>query len=59
MTMQERARRPGQVADAPVSLRDRAYQEIKRRINRMEFRPGAYLNEAGRPGEAIAIRATK
>lgn len=46
MTMQERARRPGQVADAPVSLRDRAYQEIKRRINRMEFRPGAYLNEA-------------
>jgi DNA-binding GntR family transcriptional regulator len=34
------------VADAPVSLRDRAYQEIKRRINKMEFRPGAYLNEA-------------
>ena len=29
-----------------MSLRDRAYQEIKRRINRMEFRPGAYLNEA-------------
>lgn len=45
-TIQERVRRPNQVADAPVSLRDRAYQEIKRRINRMEFRPGAYLNEA-------------
>jgi len=44
--MQERARRISRVADAPVSLRDRAYQEIKRRINRMEFRPGAYLNEA-------------
>ncbi len=27
-------------------MRDRAYLEIKRRINRMEFRPGAYLNEA-------------
>lgn len=45
-TMQERAGRLSRVADAPVSLRDRAYQEIKRRINRMEFRPGAYLNEA-------------
>lgn len=44
--MQERAGRLSRVADAPVSLRDRAYQEIKRRINRMEFRPGAYLNEA-------------
>lgn len=46
MTMQERVHRPGPAADAPISLRDRAYQEIKRRINRMEFRPGAYLNEA-------------
>lgn len=45
-TMQERARRITRVTDAPVSLRDRAYLEIKRRINRMEFRPGAYLNEA-------------
>jgi DNA-binding GntR family transcriptional regulator len=44
--MQERTGRLSRVADAPVSLRDRAYQEIKRRINRMEFRPGAYLNEA-------------
>jgi DNA-binding GntR family transcriptional regulator len=44
--MQERARRVTRVTDAPVSLRDRAYQEIKRRINKMEFRPGAYLNEA-------------
>jgi DNA-binding GntR family transcriptional regulator len=46
MTVQERARRLNRVPDAPVSLRDRAYQEIKRRINKMEFRPGAYLNEA-------------
>jgi DNA-binding GntR family transcriptional regulator len=30
----------------PVSLRDRAYRDIKRRINRLEDRPGAYLNEA-------------
>jgi DNA-binding GntR family transcriptional regulator len=30
----------------PPSLRDRAYAEIKRRINRMDYRPGAYLNEA-------------
>ncbi len=41
-----RTRRITRVTDAPVSLRDRAYLEIKRRINRMEFRPGAYLNEA-------------
>jgi GntR family transcriptional regulator, rspAB operon transcriptional repressor len=33
-------------ADAPVSLRELAYLEIKRRINRLEYRPGAYLNEA-------------
>jgi DNA-binding GntR family transcriptional regulator len=44
--MHERARRITRVTAAPVSLRDRAYLEIKRRINRMEFRPGAYLNEA-------------
>ena len=31
---------------APTSLRLEAYQEIKRRINRLEYRPGAYLNEA-------------
>ena len=31
---------------APTSLRLQAYQEIKRRINRLEYRPGAYLNEA-------------
>ena len=30
----------------PRSLRDRAYDEIKRRIITLEFRPGAYLNEA-------------
>jgi GntR family transcriptional regulator, rspAB operon transcriptional repressor len=29
-----------------LSLRDRAYLEIKRRINCLEFRPGDYLNEA-------------
>jgi len=33
-------------ADAPLSLRELAYLEIKRRINRLEYRPGAYLNEA-------------
>lgn len=32
--------------DSPLSLRDRAYLEIKRRINCMQFRPGDYLNEA-------------
>ena len=30
----------------PLSLRDQAYFEIKRRINRLEYRPGTYLNEA-------------
>jgi DNA-binding GntR family transcriptional regulator len=30
----------------PRSLRDRAYDEIKRRIITLEFKPGAYLNEA-------------
>ena len=29
-----------------ISLRDRSYAEIKRRINRMDYRPGAYLNVA-------------
>lgn len=29
-----------------LSLRDQAYIEIKRRINRLEYRPGGYLNEA-------------
>jgi GntR family transcriptional regulator, rspAB operon transcriptional repressor len=33
-------------ADTPPSLRDQAYAEIKRRINRLEYCPGAYLNEA-------------
>lgn len=33
-------------AEPPVSLRTQAYLEIKRRINRLEYRPGAYLNEA-------------
>ena len=30
----------------PRSLRDRAYDEIKRRIITLDFKPGAYLNEA-------------
>jgi DNA-binding GntR family transcriptional regulator len=30
----------------PLSLRERAYGEIKRRINRLEYQPGAYINEA-------------
>ncbi len=33
-------------ASLPLSLRDKAYIEIKRRINRLEYRPGIYLNEA-------------
>lgn len=33
-------------ASLPLSLRDQAYIEIKRRINRLEYRPGVYLNEA-------------
>ena len=32
--------------DPPPSLREQAYWEIKRRINRLDYRPGAYLNEA-------------
>jgi DNA-binding GntR family transcriptional regulator len=38
-------RRLGKEA-VPTSLRLQAYQEIKRRINRLQYRPGAYLNEA-------------
>src|ERR1700689_5160448 len=44
--MQQKAQRPLAPADAPVSLREQAYLEIKRRINRLDYRPGAYLNEA-------------
>jgi GntR family transcriptional regulator, rspAB operon transcriptional repressor len=44
--MEQRVQRQPQVADPAVSLRGRAYLEIKRRINRLEYRPGAYLNEA-------------
>ena len=43
--MQPKTQRHSAV-DAPVSLRELAYLEIKRRINRLEYRPGAYLNEA-------------
>jgi DNA-binding GntR family transcriptional regulator len=42
----QRAFRTARNALPPLSLRDRAYSEIKRRINRMDYRPGAYLNEA-------------
>jgi DNA-binding GntR family transcriptional regulator len=44
--MQPKAQRPLAPADAPVSLREQAYSEIKRRINRLDYRPGACLNEA-------------
>jgi GntR family transcriptional regulator, rspAB operon transcriptional repressor len=33
-------------SDPPPSLREQAYREIKRRINRLDYRPGVYLNEA-------------
>jgi DNA-binding GntR family transcriptional regulator len=40
----------GRAAPAPpaarASLRDRAYEEIKRRVIRMDYAPGAYLNAA-------------
>lgn len=41
---QKAQRKP--IAGSHPSLREQAYLEIKRRINRLEFRPGAYLNEA-------------
>ena len=44
--MQEGAQWLPKAETPPPSLRDRAYTEIKRRINRMEYRPGDYLNEA-------------
>ena len=44
--MQPKAHRAPTTAEPPPSLRDQAYVEIKRRINRLEYRPGAYLNEA-------------
>ena len=44
--MLEKAQRLVENVPPPISLRDRAYLDIKRRINRLEYRPGAYLNEA-------------
>ncbi len=44
--MQPKAQRKPDAATPPPSLREQAYAEIKRRINRLEYRPGAYLNEA-------------
>jgi DNA-binding GntR family transcriptional regulator len=44
--MRPKAQRQAHAADTSPSLRERAYLEIKRRINRLEYRPGAYLNEA-------------
>ncbi len=47
-----RARLQPKAASAPAksapepSLRERAYAEIKRRINCLEYQPGAYINEA-------------
>ncbi len=44
--MEQRVQRQPKAADPPLSLRDQAYLEINRRSNRLEYRPGAYLNEA-------------
>jgi GntR family transcriptional regulator, rspAB operon transcriptional repressor len=44
--MQQKLRRRLVAPDPPASLRSQAYLEIKRRINRLEYRPGTYLNEA-------------
>jgi len=44
--MEQRVQHQPKAADPSLSLRDQAYFEIKRRINRLEYRPGAYLNEA-------------
>jgi DNA-binding GntR family transcriptional regulator len=44
--MQHTAQPAPAAAVPPQSLRDQAYVEIKRRINRLDYRPGAYLNEA-------------
>jgi DNA-binding GntR family transcriptional regulator len=44
--MEVKSRQLARAIDPHASLRDRAYAEIKRRINRMDYRPGAYLNEA-------------
>src|ERR1700747_60116 len=44
--MLEKAQRFVESVAPPISLRERAYLDIRRRINRLESRPGAYLNEA-------------
>lgn len=44
--MELRASRSPDARAQPLSLRDKAYLEIKRRINRLDYRPGTYLNEA-------------
>lgn len=44
--MQQKLQRRLSAAEPPPSLRAQAYLEIKRRINRLEYRPGTYLNEA-------------
>lgn len=41
--MQSPARRPADAPARKVSLRDRAYAEIKRRINCLNYAPGAYI----------------
>jgi DNA-binding GntR family transcriptional regulator len=44
--MAHNAQRLRRETAATLSLRDRAYAEIKQRINRLQYRPGEYLNEA-------------
>jgi GntR family transcriptional regulator, rspAB operon transcriptional repressor len=44
--MQPKAQELPYAREAPASLRVKAYLAIKQRINRLEYRPGAYLNEA-------------
>ena len=44
--MQQKLQRRPSAPEPQPSLRSQAYLEIKRRINRLEYRPGTYLNEA-------------
>jgi DNA-binding GntR family transcriptional regulator len=45
-SLDSRARRPADAPARAIPLRDRAYAEIKRRINCLAYAPGAYINEA-------------
>ena len=44
--MQPKVQRQLPHGNTPPSLRHQAYAKIKRRLNRLEYCPGAYLNEA-------------